>query len=520
MFTAIDNYQVGKEKESRAIDVYGKPGSKRHNRFRCPECGEMVILTKNVSPFFRHYKKTVISPECDRRVDGNCQLSYKERTGLPLYIKNERDGFFSLYILMPTLSDNVIEEAERQNSYVSIFGSDTNTYYINSERFIGGKITYLPVTFLQRNNYNIKISETPCRHKLLYKWATYAEGFWRGRAIFSGFESGGRKVYLNDSISTDIEYLLVCSSNTLFYVDGVLIEHIGELVFDREKISVHKVIFAPKDDKEFSRIDDYLWIYYRVHLLLKKPELIPVWPPMIKEANQYAMTIPGMALFRVQSGNDNPMVYEYENYYIKNVEYSTSAVSDCYYLESYIRNGNRKVFSVDRKYVGSEIEVICDGSLNYQFAKHDLLFVTDSNGEKLGLDTDYVLSGKSQIINIETRIKAECILFRKGVYHDSYCTSKEKQNISIEIRTGDLLEIRDDYALLGTIRIVSDINERISVQQLMDYEKDKWVNLPAWYKKVLFEFKSDQHIYALMRKYYKMKRVPMRFLEYIRGGKV
>lgn len=27
MFTAIDNYQVGKEKESRAIDVYGKPGS-------------------------------------------------------------------------------------------------------------------------------------------------------------------------------------------------------------------------------------------------------------------------------------------------------------------------------------------------------------------------------------------------------------------------------------------------------------------------------------------------------------
>ena len=87
MNTAIDFYSRGKEKEAEARD-YSTSQWYPRGRFICPECGEEVCLTKSkYKNFFRHYKRTAQTPECERRVDSVPSESIYERIGLLLYVK-------------------------------------------------------------------------------------------------------------------------------------------------------------------------------------------------------------------------------------------------------------------------------------------------------------------------------------------------------------------------------------------------------------------------------------------------
>ena len=94
MKTAIDCYARGKQREANA-DEYSRMRSYSQGRFICPECGELVHLTgSKYSNHFSHYKKTDISAQCDRRVDGMPTQSVYERIGLPLYLRKDGNGDF------------------------------------------------------------------------------------------------------------------------------------------------------------------------------------------------------------------------------------------------------------------------------------------------------------------------------------------------------------------------------------------------------------------------------------------
>lgn len=87
MNTAIDFYSRGKEKEAEAKDFTSSAWYPR-GRFICPECGEDVCLNRSkYKKFFRHYRRTEQTPECERRVDSTPSESIYKRIGLPLYIK-------------------------------------------------------------------------------------------------------------------------------------------------------------------------------------------------------------------------------------------------------------------------------------------------------------------------------------------------------------------------------------------------------------------------------------------------
>lgn len=96
--TAIDFYARGKQKEADA-DEYERSNLYSRSRFICPECGEAVHLTgSKYSNFFAHYKKSDVSAECDRRIDGEPTDSVYERIGLPIYMRRTASGDFNLYM--------------------------------------------------------------------------------------------------------------------------------------------------------------------------------------------------------------------------------------------------------------------------------------------------------------------------------------------------------------------------------------------------------------------------------------
>ena len=128
MKTALDFYARGKQKEANA-DEYDRSRYYSKDRFICPECGEPVHLTGNrYRNHFAHFKKSDISAECDRRVDGSPTNSVYERIGLPIYMRVNSSGDFYLYMGFKALPTALMEKAIAESVTVKI--DRKNTYFI------------------------------------------------------------------------------------------------------------------------------------------------------------------------------------------------------------------------------------------------------------------------------------------------------------------------------------------------------------------------------------------------------
>ena len=152
MKTALDFYARGKQKEANA-DEYDRSRYYSRDRFICPECGEAVHLTgSRYSNHFAHFKKSEVSVECDRRVDGSPTDSVYERIGLPIYMRKNSAGDFYLYMgfkaLPPILMEKVIQES------ISVKIDGKNTYRINNERFSCAGTALIPLDYVIYNFTN------------------------------------------------------------------------------------------------------------------------------------------------------------------------------------------------------------------------------------------------------------------------------------------------------------------------------------------------------------------------------
>lgn len=209
MKTAIDFYARGKQKEADA-DEYERSNLYSRSRFICPECGEAVHLTgSKYSNFFAHYKKSDVSAECDRRIDGEPTDSVYERIGLPIYMRRTASGDFNLYMAFKALPNSVMNQAISDNISISIDGK--SVYKINNERFSYDYTALIPIDYilLSGAKYKIKFNPENKAYVLSQHWSDYADGFSYEGALFRVLEQGGKKVRHGDSISTEDEYYWV-----------------------------------------------------------------------------------------------------------------------------------------------------------------------------------------------------------------------------------------------------------------------------------------------------------------------
>lgn len=357
MKTAIDCYARGKQREANA-DEYSRARIYNQGRFICPECGELVHLTgSKYSNHFAHYKKTDVSAQCDRRIDGLPTQSVYERIGLPLYLRKDDNNDFRLFMGFRTLPIKVLEQAEKNNLSFKIIGTKQN-YKITHERFINGETTLLPILHipLGQSKYRLKYSPQMYSASVLSYWSDEADGFSDGGALFSVTGLGGKKVRHGDTISTDTKYYWVRRNASIpSYISGINMKRVGDLILKDNKYHVFRGSFDSSiSDMEFDRLTTYLRETLKVHLLEKQPTFIPVWPPCLKTENGYNAKENDRWLYGlVESGNDNPKMYVYRG---------INAIPD----QTDLNDGMAKVLidatdtyiSIDRKYVSGGVNIV------------------------------------------------------------------------------------------------------------------------------------------------------------------
>lgn len=426
MLYAIDRYSEGKEKEVSAKSFSGIFIPNKNNRFYCPECGEKVFfrMCGGAHPdMFYHAKKTPVTPECERRVDGKSGLSLYERTGLPLFLTVNGNAC-TLNLLFPPIGEKELLDLGKNDSYVIVstnFGEERKTP-INGTIFYSDKETLLPLNFLPVTEDVYHIRYLNGSYALRKKWSDYAEGFSMGGAIFEGSDTGGRKIKRNGSIVVGEEYYLVSRTFAPRFKE-IKHEKISSMILSGQNYSVYKISVDIKEDntQRYRTIAEYFQKVFRVGLLKKKPQLITLWPPIVETSDAVYAPINGEKKLYcvVSSGNEDPNVYEYKSIMANalRLEKEDSGIS------SLVLNvDEKKTISVDRKYVGNEVTFIDSAIQKQKFAYEIEYFNGDELVDKNMIDSlDF-----SSITRVESNSRLE-IYFEFSNHTFQYVSVREKE---------------------------------------------------------------------------------------------
>ncbi len=362
---AIDRFvndQEGKEMEVSASDIYeqycGGYIPRKHNRFFCPECQEKVFWRcrggQQPDVFF-HQKKTSFSPECDKRVDGNSDLYIYERIGLPIYITRQYGDVYNLNIAFPALGEQCLQQAKNNKLTVSINGK--LTIPIVPAQFYSDEVTPIPVDFIPYygNNYKIEITGIGAS-AVQKKWSDYADGFSSEGAIFSIHNNFGKKIKRGDSITIEKEYYLIAKDFRTFYPE-ICSRRIGRIRLNDSDYGVY--IFSIKvsvKSNSFNGINSYFYNRFKVWLLEKAANVLPLWPPIIDHGDQLLFSNKATVYCDVESGNNEPKVFTYRGKDVHQVpvdkDYHNNKT-----VKLIVYTFEPTIVSVDRKYTGREISI-------------------------------------------------------------------------------------------------------------------------------------------------------------------
>lgn len=511
MRTAIDRLHLGKEKE---IDIYAFDGYKEENRFVCPECGEYVFAAVGKRNGFRHYKKKDI--ECDLRVDGQVACTYFERVGLPLYLQKNGSTFI-LKIGFYPLNNKLLDLAVSRKAKVVIssgthYNASQSVFNIDNINFCFDTTTLLPLNFvpLGENNYNIDITDKLLGKQILEYWSDYADGFTSYGALFTYSENGGKKIRRNDTIEANTTYYWMIPSGYFRLRNGLNSNFVSTISLDKKNYDIYSIIVEHKNESEFRALAKFFWDCLRVRLLYVKPEINPLWPPVIK-TKQYDISLQcnprNSALFcSIKSDSDKPVIYQYLGSEYKQIPVhgdETQPKWSILNLSQLIQP-----YTIDRKYLANSL-MICQKSISIFASPQDVFICLSDDVPKTSSDVIYI-DKSCRKIEIKSPKKIVVICWNKNKPLNTYNISLDE---TIEIRLDEkLFEIWVVDNISGHIvcKIKKNLkkhkgdNELIYdstlLQIIKKYVGEKPMPIPRKYKSIVFAIKKHPICNSLLAK--------------------
>lgn len=290
MNTALDNCISSIPVEVNASMYPNQSISTKEQRFTCPICGEYVYLAKN--GVFGHKDRTDESDYCERRVDSSGNFySLQYRVGLPLYIrKNTISNTYELKVGFPAIPYDILKiaaEAEVTISDRANIQKTENFVKYKLDRFSSSETTFCVIDFVPENGKSYSVNKSKFGYYLDKYISNYADGFLNNSAIFTYHSNGeGRKIHKGDTIEANTDYILVTSNN--INENGIEIERIGKLKLRYfNGYNVYRIRFSDHNEVIYNHLVAFCHDNFRVTLVRKKPELLPLWPPTIQMNNRY-----------------------------------------------------------------------------------------------------------------------------------------------------------------------------------------------------------------------------------------
>lgn len=500
---AIDRLNVGYEEEVSAESFYGDYIVRKTDRFFCPECGERVFWRSRGGShpdMFYHPKRTIYSPECEKRVDGQSNLYVYQRVGLPMKIARRGNTFF-LYLAFPAINERQIETASRQKSKVIISANGTSkSFPINFTYFQADRQTLLPVNFVSiGENYSIKVENMGNLFHLRQKWSDYSDGFTCAGAIFTNEDDGARKVRRGDSISTNKRYYLITKEYHPYYSE-IMVTLVGSVNLNRINYGVYEmeVNVSVYDSFRYSAISNHLKQRFGVWLLETAPELIPLWPPVTAQDVFIPLCESRSLICAVSSGNNTPRVFRYERNRAKSVQIDQD-VSGNNTVELPIDSCQETIVSVDRKYVGREA-VFCKKPFAFTGGHYDIELQA-SDGSII-TENDITAKDYQKQMHFRTNAKLELyIKSRQYVIthlavrekHIHFPDCKQPHEIVLTVEQGVIKRIR-----LKRFKLSESMQTpEISIPEII-YAPD-YVPIPRWVGYLLSEWQKNGHFESVQK---------------------
>ncbi len=534
MLYAIDNYEIGKQREVSASDIVQDKHCFRTGRFSCPECNETVTLVERVdtTAYFRHHNRSQASPECDKRVDGRSGLTLYERVGLPLYLKCNSESSFKLYFGFPSLGEVLFQRAFEDKVQIKIsngvsHGRTERLIPITRTNFYEDQTTLVPVDFIPPNgqNYSINYSESAVSSKLRAVWSDYADGFQNESAIFTYTESGGKKIRRGDCITTEKEYFLITRRPPPSYPE-INNRIAGTMYLDNYLYNVYviRINASTTNPSRFAGINNYLKSIFGVWLLEKSPELITLWPPVAENEGLVPVLQAAKIFCAAISGNDIPKVYTYNGASVSTAQVESDGSGN--YSVALLFYGPQIIASVDRKYVG--VESIYRKRLLTSSKNCYSLSVVDKEGNAM----DFCLPLPTSVIEggISLSLNAKAELYHKNRREQyKHISFRDAQTVSItDLNIHDNLDIYVESRKIFGISFkkpessVDIFEDHVLAKGLLSSAKGTEVPIPGWvrqYVKLMIEHEYTEFTSVLknMINCGNMHTGALRYLADIRG---
>ncbi len=315
MNTALDNYISSIPVEVNASKYLNQSISLDTHRFTCPACGEYVGLV--INGFFRHGKRNDESDFCEKRVDSTgSSYSLQYRVGMPIYIRrNSISNYYELKIGFPSIPYDILKTAAGTEVTIadkSNIEKATYTAKYKLTRLSPSETTFCELDFIPSNDRSYSLRLSKYGYYLDKYLSNYADGFINNNALFTYHSGEGRKIHKGDTVEANTDYILV--SSNYFNENGVELEKLGKLKLRyMNRYNVYRVRFSDSNEIVFKRLVSFCHENFRVTLVRKKPELLPLWPPTIQKNNRYEVINGRDVYAAVLPANAEPKIYKHSD---------------------------------------------------------------------------------------------------------------------------------------------------------------------------------------------------------------
>lgn len=515
MDRAIDNYSIGRQHEVSAEEIeklkFGSI-SAATKRFVCVICGETVRFQcrgKTKKEYFAHLNDEDDKKFCEERIKSNGNYTIYECVGLPIYIKKTINNNFKLCIGFYNIDEKTLSYAENENMFVSVeskFGKaqETGKFFINNSNFSPNGINYKILDFVAER-YGIKYSSQSTERLIGKRWGDFAEGILSGGALFTFDDSGGRKIRINEVITTGVDYLLMIQyRNYAPQIEGLDCQFYGEVEFKSYQCKLYKVLFNTVN----KRLSDFCRATLKVSLLYRQVSLFPIWPPCSKKDNMLSFfNNVKVGHFAVISDSEMPKIFNHSDNMPSPINVSKKHGS-IYTVKVPIKNIVTPL-TIDRNSSGGIL--LINNKLKVKAYKNSVKIFALNDSE---YQTCYKIPLKKSLKFISD--STSVVIHKKNVNFQNPVTIRNTQGIVVtDISFGDEIDIFSGAELLNKVafkKLLWHKKDIIIEDSILSIRLSKmgepYVVTIYCIKEIMKQLKNKPKSYAILKEYLNYNIMP------------
>lgn len=528
MDKAKEIYGNGKEKVVNADNIDGRTISYKEKKFICEYCGEYVTFVaagKVRKKHFRHSNINESSDLCELKSSLNESYSIYERKGLALYIKNKNNNIYEMFVGFSNIDTIKYDALINENLTITIKGnkplSDYCLYKFNENNFYKNQLSLKKIDFFS-DKYKIEYSTEKMKNILKKVWGEEIEGIRETGSLFYYNKNGGKKIRINEDITNNEEYLYLGKNDSRFSrYNEIDSELIGSIVFKGNIFyKVYKITLKINSDERFKLLSEFFRENFKVSLIYKKSNMIPIWPPVVRYDQEIKyLNSKEDSIWILEDNENENCIYLHYNNDIEKIE--GKKFSDKNSLLKIPIEQYQVPITIGKKY--DSIFAVNNGYVTNIKEYENKLEIYDEKNSII-LDDEINIISLKTLLKLKADSKAKIIQLKNNNRHALKNININKEFVIDNIEFGDKILIKQGLKLIKILEYRRLIEKKDNNIKNLNEIYSKLINLkdynvitPLWLKVKLPIFKENKKLYKLIKSYVLSNKIPYKGINILKS---